>query len=179
MTINEYKANLLVHDIPLIESKLTEVNDAIVTFGLKSQGLSQQEFLELKFNMIDNYDGTYQSAYQIRKRLVNQLTVKKLEALPAEKKYFIRVVNDPKGSYPPHTETFKCLQEINPTTMKVIRLDHYLEAKENPDNEDYILEDYAKFIKRKADGLYIMSRHRNSIFFLSDSPSTFYDYRFQ
>ena len=179
MTVNEYKANLILHDIPMLEEKLSKVNEKILAFGLKSQGLSQQEFLDLKFNMIDNYDGSYQSAYQIRKRLVNQLTEKRLEALPAEKKYFIRVVNDPKGQYVVHTETFKCLEEINPSTVRVIRLDHYLEAKQDPENEDLVIENYTKFLRRKPDGIFHMARQRNSIFFLSDSPTTFSDYRFQ
>lgn len=179
MTIEEYKANLILQDIPLLEKKLEEVNDRIVAFGLKSQGLSEQEFMDLRFNMIENYEGSYQTAYQVRQRLVFQLIEKRLEALPMEKKYFIRVMNDSSGLYSPHTETFKCIQEVNPNTMRVIRLDHYLEAKQDPDNEATILDNHSKYIKRRADGVFHIPRWKNSIFFLSDSPSTFYDYRFR
>lgn len=179
MTIEEYKANLILNDIPLLEKRLADVNERILSFGLKSQGLSEQEFLELRFNMIENYNGTYQSAYQIRQRLVSQLMEKRLEALPEDKKYFIRVVNDPKNAYATHTETYKCLKEMSPNVMQVIRLDHYLEAKKDPDNEKDIIKNYTKFIKRRFDGVFHIPRWKGALFFISDSPSTFYDYRFK
>lgn len=177
MDIEEYK-NTLNKEIEMLEADLTKVNDRIIEFGLKSQKLSAEDFSNLWQEMIGSYGGPNQTAYQVRSRLVNKIALKTLEALPADKKYFIRVVNDT-GAYAPHTETFKCVKEINPNVMKVIRLDHYLEAKKDPENENSIIEDYAKFIKRSAGGTFYLARWRNSIFFISDSPNAYYDYRFK
>lgn len=173
MTIEEYKINIMINTIPTLEERLAKVNNAIVEFGLKGQGLSQEDWLSLKMELIDNYEHTGLSAYQVRNRIVNNLIEKRLEVLPMENKYFIKVeTNDLNWNI--YKETYKIIKEVDSNFFEVTKLDTYLYFKEK--NRD-IPKRYIVKLKRGTNNVFHSKKDKGSMFFLSDSPTSVYDYR--
>lgn len=174
MTIEEYKINIMTNTIPSLEERLAKVNNSIVEFGLKGQGLSQEDWWDLKRKIIDNYENTGLSAYQVRNRIVNSLIEKKLEVLPMENKYFIKVESTNELSWNIYKEAYKIVKEVDSNLFEVIKLDVYLKFKERdlPIPNKYIIK-----LKRGINNIFYTKKDKHSMFFLSDSPTAVYDYR--
>lgn len=174
MNVEEYKINLMTSVIPTLEERLEKVNAVIVEFGLKGQGLSQDEWLELKRQLIDNYNDTGISAYATRNRIINRLIQTRLEVLPIENKYFIKVEFGDELNWNLRKETYKIIKEVDSNSFMVMRLDKYLETKKEG-KETFDKKDIIK-IRRGLNNIFYNKRE-NYMYFLSDSPTSFYDYR--